>query len=103
MPPDWLRFGREPRATAYVVLEHPPTERQAVESWCREAAAWARHGGGEAHLATGAVLQHDRSADIAQHFARSLAHSSTATLTYLDHAGPSAGRVWVQPDGLAVY
>ncbi|MGV9268096.1 hypothetical protein ACWDRR_25925 [Kitasatospora sp. NPDC003701] len=103
MPPHWFRFGLEPRATAFIALEHPLTEQAAVDRWCREADAWAGHSGGEAHLAAGAVLQRDSASDVAQRFARSLANSRTATLVYLDPANPRAARVWVQQDGLAVY
>ncbi|MQS17546.1 hypothetical protein F7Q99_36510 [Streptomyces kaniharaensis] len=103
MPPYWFRFGREPRAGAFIALEHPLTERPFAENWCREADAWAGRGGGEAHLAAGSVLQRDSSADVAQHLARSLANSRTATLAYLDPLEPRATRVWAQQDGLAVY
>lgn len=101
-PPDWFRFGREMRVGAYVALEHPLTEQTTAESWCREADDWARRGGGEAHVAVGPVLQHDASAEVARHLARSLANVR-ATLAYLHRAEPRAARVWAQQDGLAVY
>ncbi|MEV7602834.1 hypothetical protein AB0O91_36235 [Kitasatospora sp. NPDC089797] len=102
MPPRWFRFGREPRAGAFIALEQPLTERSFATRWCQDAVAWARLGGGEAHLAAGPVLQLDTSADVAQHFTRSLVNVR-AILAYLDPARARAARVWVQQDGLTVY
>ncbi|MFD9685222.1 hypothetical protein ACFXPX_04975 [Kitasatospora sp. NPDC059146] len=101
MPPRWFRFGAGPRAGAFLALKQPLTERPFAEDWCRDADAWARLGGGQVHLAAGAVLQRGPSTDIARHLARSLSNTHTS-LAYLDEDRTRASRVWAQDDGLAV-
>jgi hypothetical protein len=103
MPPQWWRHGQEPRATAFVALDHPLTDRVAARTWCRQATDWAAVTGGYTHLQAGPILQHDPGPDAAEHLAAALCTNGSAILANFEPSAPRAQRVWGQSDGLAVH